>query len=220
MMSPRIAVLLYLGILSPLFVPASVVTASTIASFLSPILSPIAGDICKEVVCGKGSCRASINSTALYECVCDPGWKQAVSDDAVLRFLPCVIPNCTLDNSCLKAQSPAQDKSANDTNQPFHSPCRWVDCGGGTCNETSPFSYGCICEAGYANLLNVSAFPCFQQCQLGLNCRNLGISVSNASSSPSIANNSDTNQGSLITQGGRTWWPSIIAFSFLALLCL
>lgn len=52
-------------------------------------------NVCKEVECGKGTCKASSNSTLFFECECDPGWKQARSDDDDdLKFLPCVVPNC------------------------------------------------------------------------------------------------------------------------------
>lgn len=43
--------------------------------------------------------------------------------------------------------------------------CFWADCGGGTCNKTSPFTHTCECQAGYYNILNVSAFPCFRDCK-------------------------------------------------------
>lgn len=42
--------------------------------------------------------------------------------------------------------------------------CRWTNCGGGSCNKTSPFTYDCRCSEGYFNLLNVSAFPCYKEC--------------------------------------------------------
>lgn len=51
-------------------------------------------DVCKEVNCGKGTCKPS-SSAFFFECECQPGWKQTASgsgDD--FKFLPCVIPNC------------------------------------------------------------------------------------------------------------------------------
>ena len=44
--------------------------------------------------------------------------------------------------------------------------CSWVDCGGGSCNKTSPFTYKCDCLADYDNLLNITAFPCYKDCKL------------------------------------------------------
>lgn len=43
--------------------------------------------------------------------------------------------------------------------------CHWADCGGGSCNKTSTFTYKCVCAEGFYNLLNVSFFPCFQECK-------------------------------------------------------
>jgi hypothetical protein len=51
--------------------------------------------VCKEVECGKGTCKQSSNNTFGFECECEPGWKQTGSDDDDnLKFLPCVVPNC------------------------------------------------------------------------------------------------------------------------------
>ncbi|KAL0321979.1 UNVERIFIED_CONTAM: hypothetical protein Scaly_2494300 [Sesamum calycinum] len=53
------------------------------------------GAACNEIVCGRGSCVPLINTTFGFECVCDPGWRQARPDgDQYLNFLPCLIPNC------------------------------------------------------------------------------------------------------------------------------
>lgn len=52
-------------------------------------------DVCKDVECGKGMCKASSNSAFFFECECQPGWKQTSSGHTDhLKFLPCVIPNC------------------------------------------------------------------------------------------------------------------------------
>ena len=53
-------------------------------------------DVCKEVVCGKGTCKPSNQSAFfLFECECDPGWKQANFGLAEnFKFLPCVVPDC------------------------------------------------------------------------------------------------------------------------------
>ncbi|MBA0737944.1 hypothetical protein Gogos_011361, partial [Gossypium gossypioides] len=77
-------------------------------------------DVCKEVECGRGKCKPSINGTLpFYICECDPGWKQTFSDKddhAHLKFLPCIVPNCSMNNVCSAAPSPAQEK-ASDTDQ-------------------------------------------------------------------------------------------------------
>ncbi|MBA0585271.1 hypothetical protein Gorai_016052 [Gossypium raimondii] len=176
--------------------------------FLSPLLSPLFGfffmvadDVCKEVECGRGKCKPSINGTLpFYICECDPGWKQTFSDKddhAHLKFLPCIVPNCSMNNVCSAAPSPAQEK-ASDTDQSAFDICKWTNCGGGSCNKTSPFTYDCRCSEGYFNLLNVSAFPCYKECAIGLDCANLGISLTNKSTpvtpTPSTSQN-DVNQG-------------------------
>ncbi|KAK8365276.1 hypothetical protein V6Z11_A02G043000 [Gossypium hirsutum] len=139
--------------------------------FLSPLLSPLFDDVCKEVECGRGKCKPSINGTLpFYVCECDPGWKQTFSDKhdhAHLKFLPCIVPNCSMNNVCSAAPSPAQEK-ASDTDQSAFDICRWTNCGGGSCNKTSPFMYDCRCSEGYFNLLNVSAFPCYRECTIEL----------------------------------------------------
>ncbi|MBA0710539.1 hypothetical protein Golax_009819, partial [Gossypium laxum] len=101
-----------------------------------------------------------------------------------------------MNNVCSAAPSPAQEK-ASDTDQSAFDICRWTNCGGGSCNKTSPFTYDCRCSEGYFNLLNVSAFPCYKECAIGLDCANLGISLTNKSTSvtptPSTSQN-DVNQ--------------------------
>ncbi|KAL9319439.1 hypothetical protein ACSQ67_015956 [Phaseolus vulgaris] len=156
------------------------------SNFLSPIF----------VECGKGTCKASENTTFLFECECQPGWKQTLSndEDSDFKFLPCIVPNCTLDYSCSKAPAPVQEK-ATKSNESIFDACNWVDCGGGSCNKTSMFSYNCECDAGYYNLLNVTSFPCLRECSLGMGCSELGISVTNSSTSAPPLNDNTKNEG-------------------------
>ncbi|XP_059650800.1 uncharacterized protein LOC132296631 [Cornus florida] len=173
---------------------------------LSPSLSPFVDEVCKKVECGKGTCKPSSNSTFLFECVCDLGWKQTRPDnDDQLSFLPCVIPNCTLNYSCIEAAPPVQDKESR-ANESFFDPCHWTDCGGGTCNRTSPFTHSCLCSEGYDNLLNVTAFPCFRECALGIDCSILGIIVTNKSTS-SVTSSADSskNQARSVTLLDINW---------------
>ncbi|KAJ7979991.1 Neurogenic locus notch-like protein [Quillaja saponaria] len=179
------------------------------SNFLSPLLSPIFDDICKEAVCGKGTCKPSKNSTWFYECECDPGWKQVdSSDDNHLKFLPCIVPNCTLNHSCIKTHAPAQEKSTR-TNESILDPCHWTDCRGGSCNKTSMFSYKCECAAGYYNLLNVTAFPCYKECAIGVDCSDLGISVGNSTPPATPALNDN---GSLVIRGRSLWLATLTVF--------
>ncbi|KAF9673757.1 hypothetical protein SADUNF_Sadunf10G0057200 [Salix dunnii] len=109
------------------------------SGFIPPLRSSIFEDVCKKVECGKGACKPSDNSTWFFECECDPGWKQISSGDH--KFLPCIVPNCTLNFSCMPAPSPVQDKASKDNESIFDR-------------------------------------------AIGMDCQNLGISVSNKSTSP------------------------------------
>ncbi|XP_012069693.1 uncharacterized protein LOC105632035 [Jatropha curcas] len=176
------------------------------SDFLSPLLSPIFDDVCKKIECGRGTCKPSKNSTFFYECECDAGWKQTRSQlDDNLKFLPCIIPNCTMDYSCEAAPSPVQDKTSK-VNASVFEPCFWTDCGGGSCNKTSMFSYNCECKEGYYNLLNMSAFPCFRECSIGMDCTNLGILTPNKSApSSSVSNENSQNQATSGLQVSLHW---------------
>ncbi|KAK0606938.1 hypothetical protein LWI29_006650 [Acer saccharum] len=186
------------------------------SNFLSPLLSPVIDDVCKKVECGKGKCKApsSMNSS-FYECECDPGWSQTASQhaDDFLKFLPCIVPNCTLDTSCTAAPSPVQDKAIKPNGSIFD-PCYWTNCGGGSCNKTSPFTYSCECAEGYYNLFNVSAFSCFKECSIGMDCANLGISVSNKTTTPAPAL-SDSGAG--LKYLGNYHWLIVLVMSLAML---
>ncbi|KAK9288422.1 hypothetical protein L1049_016878 [Liquidambar formosana] len=181
---------------------------TAIGDMLSPLLSPIFDEVCKGVECGKGTCKPSRNSTFFFVCECDPGWKQSRSDDDDhLMFLPCVIPNCTLDYSCsAAAPSPVQVKGSQN-NESVFDPCFWTYCGGGSCNKTSKFTHKCECQEGYDNLLNMTAFPCFRECAIGLDCTNLGIGAANksASSTPNFSGTGGNNQASSFLQWNFNW---------------
>ncbi|XVE81668.1 hypothetical protein DITRI_Ditri15bG0083600 [Diplodiscus trichospermus] len=185
------------------------------SDFLSPLLSPVFDDVCKEVECGKGKCKPSLNGTIpYYLCECDLGWKQTRADnDDHLKFLPCVVPNCTLNSACAAAPSPVQQKEAK-ANESIFDVCHWINCGGGSCNKTSTFTYGCKCSEGYFNLLNVSSFPCYKECAIGMDCANLGISTSNKSSNITPTVSQDVNQGLKLLQ--KSHWV-ITMVSFLAM---
>ncbi|KAK4382840.1 hypothetical protein Sango_2834500, partial [Sesamum angolense] len=63
--------------------------------------------LCDEVECGKGSCEAAPGYPFNFRCVCQDGWKRTrLDDEQNLEFLPCIIPNCSLDYSCMPAPPP------------------------------------------------------------------------------------------------------------------
>ncbi|KAJ1402578.1 hypothetical protein SESBI_27985 [Sesbania bispinosa] len=185
-------------------------TFSASSDFLSPLISPLYEEVCKEVECGKGTCKPAKNSTFLFECDCNPGWKKPLSaHDEGLKFLPCIVPNCTLNYSCSKAPAAPVQQNTRKANESVFDACQWVDCGGGSCQNTSLFSYSCKCDAGYYNLLNATALPCFTECALGLGCSNLGISLTNSStaSPPTMAENGK-NEFKVITDDSKLSLPS------------
>ncbi|XP_057538860.1 uncharacterized protein LOC130816874 isoform X1 [Amaranthus tricolor] len=206
------SVLMILLLISEL--SALVLMASTQPDLLSPLLSPIIGNICKRVGCGRGNCKMSENSVFEYKCECDPGWKQSLFDNSThLNFLPCVIPNCTLNYSCAATPTTQQTPSNTSTNDP----CRWANCGGGLCNKTSELTYQCHCKEGYNNLFNNTAFPCLNECSIGGDCPNLGLSVANRSTSapPSLpergSNQANSQKHGVLSYGMIAFAVSIVA---------
>ncbi|KAG8073564.1 hypothetical protein GUJ93_ZPchr0006g45529 [Zizania palustris] len=162
-----------------------VAVADDFFSPLSPLLAPVIGSICKTVGCGKGNCTVTSGIPG-YRCDCEPGWTQMHVGDE-LRFLPCVVPNCSIDRECSNttAQAPAPlPLPKNFSLTP--DPCAFAYCGsGGTCKNGTGLSYHCECREGFSNLLNVTTMPCFQNCSIGADCASIGIlPFSNSSKSP------------------------------------
>ncbi|XP_047324412.1 uncharacterized protein LOC124927943 [Impatiens glandulifera] len=177
--------------------------ASKADNHISPALSPLLDEICKEVNCGKGSCKADLSFPFNYKCECDAGWKRTHSHDDdeedKLEFLPCIIPNCSLDYSCMPAAPPAP---AFPYNISAFDPCYWTYCGEGTCVKNSTYIHTCQCNPGYSNLLNVSVYPCYSDCAIGSDCAKLGI-VSKSTSSSSSPN--DDQNASPATSSKFLW---------------
>ncbi|KAL5835414.1 hypothetical protein ACOSQ4_014911 [Xanthoceras sorbifolium] len=174
---------------------------------LSPALAPFYEKVCEEVDCGKGACKADIKYPFSYICECDAGWKRSQDNDIDedLRFLPCIIPNCTLNyGTCQPAPPPVPEKEV-PHNVSFYDPCYWIYCGEGTCNKTSTYKHTCQCNSGFSNLLNVSYFPCYGECALGSDCGRLGITVSRQ----------ESDDGSQATSflPGTFHWMTILIFS-------
>ncbi|RZC90494.1 hypothetical protein C5167_029625 [Papaver somniferum] len=179
---------------------------------LSPLLSPFLEDVCKEIGCGKGKCVASMSSTNdllhPFKCECEPGWKQTIgggnnTDHDFLQFLPCVIPNCTMDYSCNAAAEPPMPQLREPpSNESLFDPCNWAYCGHGSCIKSNAFGHKCECMEGYENLLNVTAFPCLRECAIGMDCLKLGIAAPNrtTNSTPNMPDRSG-NHASTILQG-------------------
>ncbi|XP_057958302.1 uncharacterized protein LOC131151116 [Malania oleifera] len=205
------------ALLAILLVP-QFTAADVLGDFLSPLLSPVLDDVCKEVECGKGTCKPSPNSSFFFVCECETGWSQSASNNtSLLKFLPCVIPNCTMNYSCSEASAPIQQKAINPLNESIFDPCFWSYCGGGSCSKKSNFTHSCNCNDGYYNLLNTTSFPCFKECAFGVDCSTLGITVTNksASSTPSMADAGENKASSVL---GRDFFWLIILMIPLAMI--
>ncbi|KAJ0507608.1 hypothetical protein HanPSC8_Chr11g0454821 [Helianthus annuus] len=187
---------------------------------MSPTPSPLFGNICDEVNCGRGNCSADISKPFGFTCKCDPGWRRTRADidddndndndhdddDDDHEFLPCVIPNCTLDYSCMPAPPPSPPKPNNIS---LFDPCYWTYCGEGTCNKNNTYKHTCDCKPGYTNLMNISHFPCFSSCAIGSDCSRLGVRLLDASS-PNGSPSGDSNQGIRFLPGGFHWVGMIV----------
>ncbi|CAN6551678.1 unnamed protein product [Malus baccata var. baccata] len=92
---------------------------------------------------------------------------QTVTADPSGNLLPPIFSPIlgNLDFSCTKAPAPISDNASKANESSIFNPCFWSYCGGGSCNKTSKFTYSCKCADG----------------AIGLNCANLGISMSNKS---------------------------------------
>ncbi|TVU23155.1 hypothetical protein EJB05_27510 [Eragrostis curvula] len=157
---------------------------ATITALLLPHGVSADGE-CGKVKCGMGACSESIDYAFGFACQCNPGWSRYHLGNMQFPFLPCVIPNCTISNSCDGASSPPPAPSPpapSLTNFTLFDPCLMQYCGdGGVCEKVSDFEHRCSCRDGYANLLNDTSYPCYRQCSLGSDCKGLGIDVVNGS---------------------------------------
>lgn len=142
-------------------------------------------DICSEIECGKGTCKTNTSYIPHgYKCECDSGWKRTRlpdSEEQYLQFLPCIVPNCSINYSCMPAPPPLPPLPTSPYNAPIFDPCNWVYCGEGTCKNSSHYNQTCECQPGAYNLFNISHFPCYSDCALGSDCAKLGISFSKTS---------------------------------------
>ncbi|KAJ4822268.1 hypothetical protein Tsubulata_006372 [Turnera subulata] len=180
--------------------------------------------LCQEVDCGKGTCVVNTSLPLGFMCQCQSGWSRYANydqddDDDHHLFLPCVIPNCTLNyGSCQPAPPPvpAKQDPHNDSafdrnnNNKYLSPdleyhlqslnnflsifvitaCYWMYCGEGKCTNNGTYRHSCTCNPGHFNLLNISYYPCYSECTIGSDCANLGIKVSNQQATPGTSGSS------------------------------
>ncbi|MFS7952835.1 hypothetical protein Hanom_Chr07g00611581 [Helianthus anomalus] len=120
----------------------------------------------------------------------------------------------TLNYSCSKAPPPTQEKEKQGNGSIFDA-CRWTDCGGGKCVTTSPFTHKCECSEGYNNLLNLTFSPCFKECSLGADCKDLGIGLMDKPSPPLSLSQDRSNQANCRLNGSYDWL--LFAFALLVI---
>ncbi|XP_059649353.1 uncharacterized protein LOC132295206 [Cornus florida] len=171
------------------------------------ILTPFYDNICNEVECGEGSCAAAPGSPFNFVCNCYDGWKRTRLDNETdLQFLPCVFPSCSVNYSCMPAVPPLPSTPYNLS---FFDPCYWMYCGEGTCTKNLTYTHTCQCNAGYYNLKNISAFPCYSDCAIGADCGRLGIKVSSSTSSTPSGDNGKATSFS----PGKFHWLAMLVVS-------
>ncbi|CAK9134985.1 unnamed protein product [Ilex paraguariensis] len=172
---------------------------------IPPALAPFFDNLCNEVECGKGTCKTSPGSPFNFVCECDAGWKRTRFDNEEnLQYLPCIIPNCTLDYSCMPAAPPAPSVPYNSS---LFDPCYWIYCGEGSCTKNATYTHTCQCNPGYQNLMNISVYPCYGECAIGSDCARLGIVSKSSSSSPTSSSSGNGNSQ------GKFHWISILLIS-------
>ncbi|KAL5566252.1 hypothetical protein UlMin_029416 [Ulmus minor] len=205
----------------------AILAALPIASFASGwdnIAPSIAEELCKEVECGRGKCNPDASFPLGFTCQCDNGWKRTRDevDDDDLKFLPCVIPDCTLNyGTCQPAPPPVPEKEVPRNISAFD-PCYWAYCGEGTCTKNKTYTHQCQCNSGFTNLLNITAFPCYSDCTLGSDCSRLGIKVAdstsgNGTSSGNQDGSQDGSQATSFLPGKFQWMIMLIVSAGLVL---
>ncbi|KMT13408.1 hypothetical protein BVRB_4g083640 [Beta vulgaris subsp. vulgaris] len=206
----------------------SLVASAALLLVLLPITAFGNSENCSQVTCGKGTCKSNPdNMPHGFVCECDSGWRRtrlSDSEEQHLQFLPCIIPNCSINYSCMPAAPPLPPIPTNPHDNSIFNPCNWVYCGEGTCRNSSDYMHMCQCQPGAYNLFNASHFPCYSDCAFGSDCSKLGINVSKGSvtlgpgSSPSPSS-SQTSRGE--NHGMRSWkltWIFITMMSLAATL--
>ncbi|XP_039832612.1 uncharacterized protein LOC120693267 [Panicum virgatum] len=156
-------------------VPVRMPAAALLLSVLITCAEVAAGDgqtICDTAKCGRGTCSEMPGVplplfTTSYNCTCDAGWSQpTLFNLPPFPFAPCIIPDCHFDAACYNI-------SLIPKGIPLTDPCVAINCGPGECKRGEGLSYSCVCEQGYVNFLNLTAFPCVKNCVFGMDCSKL-----------------------------------------------
>lgn len=170
--------------------------------YIAPALAPYVDSICDSVDCGNGTCKVDLSAPFNFKCECEAGWmKTRFLNENHFQFLPCIIPNCSLDYSCMPASTPAPaPAAATPYNTSIFDPCFGVYCGEGTCKSNKPYGHTCECQSGSYNILNISFYPCYSDCAIGSDCASLGVlKSSNSTSSTSTPPSAGTRATSFLS---------------------
>lgn len=146
-------------------------------------------EVCSGIDCQQGTCVPLSNTSyptnilSPYLCACKPGWQTVeglLTTLPPVLTLPCTVPNCTLNLGCNSSPAPALQSPP--TLEHVSSPCSLPGiCGQGECEVTDltkyPPMYKCNCLPGYANVGNLTAGYCLKDCEIGTNCRAIGVTL-------------------------------------------
>lgn len=175
-----------------LFLASAVVSAQRLEaneeiSFLGKLFSN--DSACKDVDCQQGICYPNDNALLSilfpYKCQCYQGWAtygQLVGFSDI-PSLPCSVPNCSLNLDCA-AKSPAPAPSTITPVTSANTSACLVPgiCGHGKCEVINTKdrlfpTFKCVCDLGYANVLNMTAGFCVSDCEINGDCKNLNITL-------------------------------------------
>ncbi|MCO5559489.1 hypothetical protein L7F22_013090 [Adiantum nelumboides] len=152
----------------------------------------LADNTCGPVNCVNGVCSVSVEFP-FYKCTCNKGWKSPLN----ASWIPCVLPNCSLDLSCGNNTSLSAPPPAFSPTLDSFSLCLLPICGNGDCvaSSNSSLSYECKCNAGSTNIFNSSNGYCIQQCAIGAGCSGLNGTLGSSPPPPSSSAGQNSSQG-------------------------
>lgn len=151
---------------------------------------------CANADCQQGTCVPNDNALLSilfpYTCKCNSGWSTLQNVIPLLEIpsLPCNVPNCSLNLQCAaNSSAPAPAPSAPITSSNTTACLVPGICGHGRCEITSMKdslvpTFKCVCDPGYANVLNLTAGYCVNHCEINGGCQNLNLTLPGLSSPP------------------------------------
>ncbi|MCO5560693.1 hypothetical protein L7F22_014310 [Adiantum nelumboides] len=153
----------------------------------------LADNSCGPVNCVHGVCSGSV-TVPFYKCLCNEGWQSPLN----ASWIPCVLPNCSLDIGCGNTSLSAPPPAISPTLESF-SLCALPICGDGDCvaSSNSSLSYECKCNAGSTNIFNSSNGYCIPQCAIGAGCSGLNNPLGPSPPPPPSSAGQNSSQGTM-----------------------